>query len=706
MIAGRRFCDGAVRPILERLNPVDVWYSEEGAPIPGVTYVHSLDAYNFGLYSKRATGVTLHLFGEDDVATPQRSITFDPLHNKTSRLWHVMVPATVVDPAAFYAFTVDGPFDPGRGYRFDPDKTLLDPMALGIYFPPNFSRVAARGPGPNAGRAPLGMLDCVRHRYDWTGDRRPERHGHDLIMYELHVRGFTKSDSSPVPTPHRGTYVGVIDMIPYLKELGVTAVELMPVFQADPQEGSYWGYMTLGFLALHGQYAASEGYAEQLDEFRDMVKALHQADIEVILDVVYNHTTEGDESGPTYSFRGIDNSTYYLLGSDRSTYRNDTGCGNVFNAAHRYSRTFILESLRYWVREMHVDGFRFDLATIFTRNADGSLNLEDPPILTSIRTDPTLRDVRLIAEAWDINTYQLGRSFPGLLWAQWNGRYRDAVRSFVKSDDGRVPEMMHRLYGSDDLFPDTLLDAYRPYQSINFTTVHDGFTLYDLVSYNTKHNEANGNDNTDGSDHNLSWNCGWEGDAGVPDEVMALRLRQAKNFMTILMLSNGSPLIRGGDEFLDTQSGNNNAYNQDNEISWLDWSRRERFTDYHRFVKRLIAFRAAHPSIGRSTYWRDDVSWHGVGPDTDMADHSHSLSYHLRGDSEDDDDLYVMINTWWEPLTFTVQDGSPQQWHRAIDTGAAPPDDIAEALIGERLRSMDVQVGPRSMVVLVRPRST
>ncbi len=636
---------------------MDVWFSEEGAPIPGVTYVPGLDAYNFALYSKRATGVTLHLYGEDDASSPLRSIAFDRLHNKTSRVWHVMVPSSLVDRAAYYAYSVDGPAQPEQGYRFDPDKVLLDPMARGVRFPPDFDRDTASTPGSNAGRAPLGVLDCVRHEYDWTGDRRPQRHGHDLVMYELHVRGFTKSRTSPVPDGRRGTYAGVIDMIPYLKDLGVTAVELMPVFQADPQEGSYWGYMTLGFLALHGQYAAADGVVEQLDEFRDMVKALHQADIEVILDVVYNHTTEGDETGPTYSFRGIDNSTYYLLGADRSTYRNDTGCGNVVNAAHRYTRTFILDSLRYWVHEMHVDGFRFDLATIFTRDADGNVNLSDPPILTSIRTDPVLRDVRLIAEAWDIDTYQLGRSFPGLLWSQWNGKYRDAVRSFVKGDSGRVPEVVRRIYGSDDLFPDTLLDAFRPYQGVNFTTVHDGFPLYDLVAYNQKHNEANGHDNTDGSDDNRSWNCGWEGDEGVPDEVMALRVRQAKNFMTMLMMSNGSPLIRGGDEFLDTQFGNNNAYNQDNETSWLDWSRRDRFADYHRFVKKLIAFRAAHPSIGRSTFWRDDVSWHGVGADIDTSDSSHSLAYLLEGASEDDDDLYVMVNTWWEPLTFTVQEG-------------------------------------------------
>ena len=685
---------------------MDVWYAEEGAPIPGVTYFAGVDSYNFGLYSKHATAVTLQLYAEDDLVSPLHSITFDPRHNKTSRVWHAMVPASVVDPAAFYAYSVDGPFDPGNGLRFDRDKTLLDPMALGVYLPPQFSRDAARGPGANAGRAPLGMLDCIRHDYDWTGDRRPRRHGHDLVMYEIHVRGFTRSETSPVAAPHRGTYAGVIDMIPYLKDLGVTAVELMPVFQTDPQEGSYWGYMTMGFLALHGGYASVDGYAEQLDEFKDMVKAFHRADIEVILDVVYNHTTEGDEHGPAYGFRAIDNSTYYLLEADRRRYRNDTGCGNVFNAAHRYTRTFILESLRYWVHEMHVDGFRFDLASIFTRDEDGSINLADPPIVTAIRTDPALRDVRLIAEAWDLDSYQLGRSFPGLLWSQWNGQFRDSVRSFVKGDAGRVPDTMRRLYGSDDLFPDTLLDAFRPYQSVNFVTVHDGFTLYDLVSYNGKHNEANGHDNTDGTDDNRSWNCGWEGDDGVPDDVTALRIRQAKNLMTLLMLSNGTPLIRGGDEFLDTQSGNNNPYNQDNEISWLDWSRREQFAGFHRFVKRLIAFRATHPSIGRSTFWRDDVTWHGVGPHPDLADWSHSFAYHLRGASEDDDDLYVMVNAWWESLTFTVQAGSPAEWQRAFDTGAASPMDAAEDMVGVPIATMDIEVGPRSVVVLVRPRPT
>jgi glycogen operon protein len=683
---------------------MDDWIAEEGYPgRGGVTYVRHLDAYNFAVYSKHATAVTLHFYRPEDVAVPTFSYRFDRRKNKTGRIWHCMIPASAVGDAAYYAYTVDGPFDPARGQRFDPSKTLLDPYAGAVYFPPGFDRDAAQGPGSNAGRAPLGVLGCARRAYAWSGERRPRMHGHDLVIYEMHVRGFTRDPSSGVPTDRAGTYAGVIDKIPYLKGLGVTAVELMPVFQADPQEGSYWGYMTLGFLALHGGYACSAQEGEQLDEFRDMVNALHEADIEVILDVVYNHTTEGDQTGPTYSFRGIDNSTYYLLDDDRRFYRNDSGTGNVLMAANRFVRTFVMDSLRYWVQEMHVDGFRFDLASIFTRRIDGSINLDDPPIVSAIRSDPVLRDVRLIAEAWDLGSYQLGRAFPGQYWTQWNGKFRDDVRSFVRGDTGTVPGLMRRLYGSDDLFPDTLLDSYRPFQGINFVTAHDGFTLYDLVAYNEKHNLANGHDNGDGQDDNRSWNCGWEGDDGVPGDVLDLRRRQAKNFAALLLLANGVPMFRMGDEFLHTQQGNNNAYNQDNEISWLAWERLDEFADVHRFFRKMIAFRGAHRSIGRSTYWREDVAWHGIGPEPDLGDDSHSVAYLLSGVTEGDDDLYVMINGWWEPLAFEVQ--GEGEWRRVIDTALPSPDDIAEDLMGEPISTREYHVGPRSVVVLVRERS-
>lgn len=680
------------------------WIAREGYPgRGGVTYVARLNAYNFAIYSKHATSIRLNLHRAGAVFEPFFTYEFDPRTNKTGRIWHCMIPEPAIRDAVYYSYTVDGPYNPSEGFRFDPDKILLDPYAKAVYFPPEFDRDAGRRQGSNAGRAPLGVVWCPDPGNRHKTDRRPRMHGHDLVIYEAHVRGFTRHPSSGVEPDRRGTYAGFADKIPYLKELGVTAVELMPVFQADPQEGSTWGYMTLGFFALHGQYARSALAGEQLDEFHDLVAALHKADIEVILDVVFNHTTEGDHTGPTYSQRGIDNTTYYLLEEDRRFYRNDAGTGNIIRADNRFVRTFILDSLRYWVNEMHVDGFRFDLASIFTRRADGSVDLGDPPLISAIRADPTLRDIRLIAEAWDLGSYQLGRAFPGSYWTQWNGAFRDDVRGFVRGDEGRVPSLMRRLYGSDDLFPDTLADSYRPYQGVNYVTSHDGFTLYDLVAYNRKHNEANGHHNKDGSDYNLSWNCGWEGDSGVTSDVIALRRRQTKNFVAILMLSNGVPMFRMGDEFLTTQGGNNNPYNQDNETTWIDWGRIDEFADVHRFFRLMIAFRAAHPSIARSTFWRDDVAWFGIDGPPDLGTSSHSLAYVLRGAAEQDDDLYVMINGWTEPLEFAIQDGSAGEWRRIIDTSLDAPDDIADDSPGEVVDRQTYRVGSRSVVVLVRP---
>ena len=679
------------------------WIAREGYPgRGGATYVARLNAYNFAIYSKHATSVRLNLYRAGAVVEPFFTYEFDSLRNKTGRIWHCMIPESSARDAVYYSYTVDGPSGPAEGYRFDPDKVLLDPYAKAVYFPPDFDREAACRPGPNAGRAPLGVMCCTDSGSRHKTDRTPRLHGHNLVIYEAHVRGFTRRPSSGIDPDRRGTYAGFAEKIPYLKDLGVTAVELMPVFQADPQEGSAWGYMTLGFFALHGQYARSAVAGEQLDEFHDLVAALHEANIEVILDVVFNHTTEGDHSGPTYSQRGIDNTTYYLLEEDRRLYRNDAGTGNIIRADNRFVRTFILDSLRYWVNEMHVDGFRFDLASIFTRRADGTIDLGDPPLISAIRADPTLRDIRLIAEAWDLGSYQLGRAFPGTYWTQWNGAFRDDVRGFVRGDEGQVPSLMRRLYGSDDLFPDTLQDSYRPYQGVNFVTSHDGFTLYDLVAYNRKHNQANGHNNTDGSDYNLSWNCGWEGDVGVPDEVLALRRRQAKNFAAILMLSNGVPMFRMGDEFLTTQDGNNNPYNQDNNTTWIDWDRLEEFAGVHRFFRLMIAFRSAHPSIGRSTFWRDDVTWFGTDGPPDLSANSHSIAYVLRGASEQDDDLYVMVNAWKESLDFTIQDGEPGEWRRVIDSALEAPRDIAEDLRGEVVDRPTYRVGARSVVVLVR----
>ena len=684
------------------MTVMDHWISEEGAPAPlGVSFDKEARAYNFALYSKHATGVVLHLYADGDPVNPVFSYRFDYLKNKSGRVWHCRIPAPVAERARHYAYQVEGPFDPAQGYRFDPEKILLDPYARAIYFPPAFSREAAIARGSNRGKAALGFICPDRRPFDWGQDKKP-RHTHDTVIYEVHVRGFTRRGNSGVDPDKRGTYAGLIQKIPYLKSLGVTAVELMPVFQFDWRDGNYWGYMPIGLFAPHHAYAANPDPGEVFGEFRAMVKALHQADIEVILDVVYNHTAEGDETGPTYSFRGIDNTTYYLLCGDRRKYRNDAGTGNVLHTANRYLRSMILESLRYWVTEMHVDGFRFDLASIFTLGDDGAVNLRDPPIVSAIHADPDLRDARLIAEAWDVASYQLGRTFPGVSWLQWNGQFRDQMRSFMRGDPGRINDLMRRLYGSDDLFPDSLMDAYHAFQSVNYVTSHDGFCLYDLVAYSRKHNEANGHDNADGTDYNLSWNCGWEGDRDVPGQVAALRRRQVKNFCCLLLLSNGTPMFCAGDEFMQTQQGNNNPYNQDNETTWLDWDLLQRNGDIFRFFQHMIAFRKAHPALGRSRFWREDVRWYGTGAEVDRSEQCHTLAFCLHGASQGDRDIYVMINGGPSSAEFTIQEGAAQDWRRVADTGLDCPLDIAEPGTEQIQTGLQYSVPARSIVVLLR----
>jgi isoamylase len=679
---------------------VDNWFAKEGSPSPlGVTWIEEEQAFNFAMYSKYATDVTLLLYTGSDPVHPYYSYKFNPLINKSGRVWHYRLKKAAIPEARYYGYIVDGPSEPGQGHCFDNQKILFDPYATSLLFPENFSRDAARLPGSNAGRAPLGVI-AAAPAFDWTGDRRPV-HTSDTVIYELHVRGFTMRANSGVTPQKRGTYAGLMEKIPYLKELGITAVELLPVFQQDIQEGSYWGYMPLSFFSPHRSYASAHSPEGVLNEFRSMVKAMHSAGIEVILDVVYNHTAEGDENGPTYSYRGIDNDTYYLLQADRIHYRNDSGAGNTLNCANRYVRRMIIDSVRFWMEEMHVDGFRFDLASIFTRNKDGLINLDDPPVIAEISSSPEVGKGRLIAEAWDPASYELGRSFPGISWLQWNGEFRDELRAFVRGDPGMVPDAMTRIYGSNDLFPDDVMNAYHAFQSLNFITCHDGFCLYDLVSYNQKHNEANGQNNTDGTDYNLSWNCGWEGDADVPSGVIALRKQQVKNFCCLLFLSNGTPMFCAGDEFMNTQKGNNNPYNQDNEVTWVDWDLLTENLDIFRFFRNMIAFRKSHPSLGRSHFWREDVHWYGVGPVPDLSFDSHTVAFCLHGASQNDTDLYVMINAFWRELTFVVQEGQPSDWCRVADTSLPSPEDFCEVGAEKPLASLSYRVGPRSTVILI-----
>lgn len=680
---------------------MDVWARQEGIPLPlGVSHVPDDDAYNFAIYSKHATGMRLLLYEEADAVNPLYAYDFDARINKSGRVWHCRVPSSAVRRAAYYAYQVDGPNQPVEGHRFDPQKILVDPYARAIFFPPHFSRAAACGRGPNPGRAPLGVLHPAS-TFQPPTRQRLERHTHDAVIYELHVRGFTMRENSGVAPERRGTFLGIIDKIPHLQELGVTIIELMPVFQFDPQEGNYWGYMPISFFALHHVYGSRNGYGGEMAEFGRLAEALHQAGIEVVMDVVYNHTGEGDESGPTYSYRAIDNSTYYLLTPD-GRYRNDSGTGNVVHGANRYVAGMVLDSLHYWARDFGIDGFRFDLASLFTRASDGSINLENPPIISAIQSHRDLSGLRMIAEAWDISSYQLGRTFPGMTWLQWNATFRDDVRAFIRGDAGMVERLMRRLSGSDDVFPDDLMDAYHAYQSVNFVTCHDGFCLYDLVSYDRKHNEANGEANKDGSERNLSWNCGWEGDDGVPAEVVKRRRRQARNLFCLLMIANGTPMFVAGDEFLNTQRGNNNPYNQDNETTWLDWDKLARNRDFFRFCKHMISFRKTHPTLGRSRHWRQDVQWHGTSGALDISEASRAFAFHLRGHALSDVDLYVMINGGPELVDFRVQAKVQGGWNRVVDTALDPPNDIVDARSQVPLSGDGYRVQERSIVVLTQ----
>ena len=678
------------------------WAQAEGLPLPlGATWIEEEQSFNFAVYAEHAETVTLLLYSANDLTNPLLTFQFDFVQNKSGRIWHSRIPISQMRDARYYAYSVSGQVI-SELHTFDSHKILLDPYAQCVFFPPEFDRNLAIAPGPNAGKAPLGVLTGHTVKFDWSGDVGP-RPESEAIIYELHVRGFTKNSNSGIHPSRAGTYSGLVEKIPYLKELGVTVVELMPIFQRDPHEADYWGYMPLNFFSPHAQYASTLDEDGQHLEFKKMVKALHQAGIAVVLDVVYNHTCEGDHRGPVYSFKGFDGAGYYMSSCGPTTpYANYSGTGNTLNFSQAHVRKMVMDSLRYWKNGMHIDGFRFDLASVFSRNADGSLNWGDAPIFSEIAADPELGLLKLIAEPWDTGAYQLGRGFPGLTWLQWNARFRDDVRRFVKGDPGMIPDLMRRIYGSDDLFPDTRAGAYHAYQTVNYIGCHDGFTLYDLVSYNQKNNWRNGQNNRDGMDENYSWNCGHEGSEGAPDSVLELRRKQVKNLCCLLMLSNGIPMFRAGDEFLNTQFGNNNPYNQDNEIGWLDWNQLQANQDIFRFFKSMIEFRKSHASLCRSRFWRDDVSWYGVGPTVDLSPDSRSLAFCLHGAAQDDDDIYVMINAYWQELRFQIQDGAPQDWKRIVDTALAAPSDFSES--GLPLQQATYQVSPRSIVVLVRPR--
>ncbi|KAA5543056.1 glycogen-debranching protein [Roseiconus nitratireducens] len=683
------------------------WKSREGAAHPlGVSFDPNDGQFNFAIYSKHAESVTIEFYRTDNLIEPFLSVGFDHLSYKSGPVWHRRIPADQIDGPCVYAYRISGPAPAGgfEFHAFDPEKLLLDPYAHTVYFPPEFSRAAACQPGSNAGKSPLAYLAPLDCDFDWRQDRKPV-HDADLLIYEVHVRGFTQNANSGVAADRRGTFLGLCDKIPYLKELGVTAVELMPVFQFDSQENNYWGYMPMNVFSPHHEYATRPDACEHRNEFREMVRQLHAADIEVILDVVYNHTCEGDDNGPTYSMKGIDNSTYYVASHDPAhPYSNFSGTGNTLHTANRTVRRLIIDSMRYWVQEMHVDGFRFDLASVFTRNSDGSINLEDPPIFGQIGSEDELSDIRLIAEPWDAaGVYQLGRSFPGMQWMQWNASFRDTVQRFVRGDRGQIPDLMTRLYGSSDLFPDDRFFAYRPWQSVNYVASHDGMTMADLVSFQSKNNWANGHQNTDGNADFCS-NHGWEGNVDVPARIAARRKQKMKNYFCLILLSNGTPMFRMGDEFMQTQGGNNNPYNQDNETSWLDWSLLAPHQDLFQFVKAMIAFRKQHPSISRSRFWRDDVTWYGTDRLVDLSASAQCIAYCLHGRTESDDDLYVMINGSEQEQVFGIHEGLPGQWKRVIDTSRRSPQDLTALEDAPACDSRRMAVSGESVVVMVRPR--
>jgi isoamylase len=682
--------------------PTNPWHARYGSPSPlGVSWVAEEEAYNFAIYSKHATEVRLEFFSEEDLFTPIKVSKLGARNHKSGPIWHIRIPESQIAQAKYYAYRIDGPPPAGKfeRHQFDGQKLLLDPYARDVYFPDSFDRQAAILPGDNVGHAPLSVLPTPVETFDWEGDR-PVRHGSDLILYELHVKGFTQNDPH-VPPEHRGTFLGVIEKIPYLKDLGVTAVELMPVFQFDPQEGNYWGYMPLSFFAPHEAYATASADVDLHSEFREMVKQLHRANIEVILDVVYNHTAEGDERGPTYNFKGIDASTYYLM-TDKGdqAFANYSGTGNTLHTANRATRRLIVDSLRYWVKEMHVDGFRFDLASIFTRDSTGELCASDPPIFGQIAADPDLRGIRLIAEPWDIGAYQLGSGFPGTQWMQWNDKYRRALQGIVRGDYGMVPEVMTRVHGSTDLFPDSTPHALRPFQSINYITSHDTFTLYDLVSYNAPHNSANEHAEQNlGND--LSWNCGCEGDSELVNEILNLRMKQAKNLFCLLMFSAGTPMFRMGDEFLQTQHGNSNPYNQDNETSWLDWSRKDRFRDFYHFCKSLIAFRKRHTTLAPYRFWHDTVHWYGAEHTPNLSRESRQIAYSLHGSPTDPFDFYIMVNCSPNAATFGVFERSAGDWRRIVDTSDATDRCFTDFDVAPIVDSPFYEVEGRSVVMLL-----
>jgi len=664
------------------------------------------EGVNFCVFSKHATRVDLLLFTDPESNVPTREIPLSPTENRTFYYWHIMVKG--LKPGQLYAFRVHGPWLPEEGLRFNPAKVLLDPYSRAIVGNDIYDREAACGRDDNSDSCMKSVI-APNDGYDWEGDTPLHHPLGETIIYEMHVGGFTLNPNSGVSSEKRGTYAGLIEKIPYLQSLGITAVELLPVYQFDRYDApaglpNYWGYAPVSFFAPHREYSSDKSTLGPINEFRDMVKALHKAGIEVILDVVYNHTAEGNEHGPTLCWKGFENSTYYILENNKAFYSNFSGTGNTVNTNHSIVRRLIIDSLHYWVEEMHVDGFRFDLASVLSRGESGE-QLKNPPILWDIESDTILAKTKLIAEAWDAGgLYQVG-SFVGDRWQEWNGMFRDDVRRFFRGDPGTTRSLAPRLLASPDLYGH---EKREPEQSINFITCHDGFTINDLVSYNNKHNLANRENNRDGSNENYSWNCGVEGPS-TSAKIENLRNRQIKNFLTTTLLSLGTPMILMGDEVRRTQRGNNNAYCQDNEISWFDWDLLEKHSDILRFTQELIklrhdlglTFNIRKSELNR-VLARNRLEWHGIRlnkPDWSHNSHSLALSIHNR---MNDMFIYVALNAYWKPLEFEVPPVSREHpWRLVLNSAEEPPGDIRTFEEAPEFTNRFLKVESRAVVTLV-----
>ncbi len=692
------------------------------------------DGVNFSIFSRNGTGVILMLFAKAEDSKPIFEIPLDPRKNRTGDIWHIFLHG--LKAGALYLYRVDGPYLPEQGYRFNPNKSLIDPYAKALSGDFTWNTTHALGYDPKAASGDLSFSTekdagftpkCIvvdDDDFDWQGDKPLNYPLRFSVIYETHLRGLTMHNSSGVA--HPGTYRGVVEKIPYLKDLGVTSLEFLPIHEFDeldnlhsnPKTGeklqNYWGYQTIAFFAPKSSYSSSGRRGEQVAEFKEMVRELHKAGIEVIMDIVFNHTSEGDQTGPTLSFRGLDNTIYYMLDDNKRYYKNFSGCGNTLNCNHPVMRSLILDCLRYRVIDMHVDGFRFDLGSILGRDQKGRL-MENPPILERIAEEPVLRNTKIIAEAWDAGgAYQVGW-FPGGRWAEWNDRYRDDIRKFWRGDDHAVQGLATRITGSSDLY---LRDGRKPFHSINFITSHDGFTMNDLVTYNGKHNEENGERNRDGNDSNFSYNYGYEGPVSNPG-IEKIRNRQVKNYLATLILSIGTPMLLGGDEFRRSQRGNNNAYCQNNDISHYNWDFLRAHEDVHRFTRALIAFRMRHSAFLRPEFYTGkdqnrnripDITWFNEdGHSPDWSSQQRALACRVDGSKadiwldRDDNDFFMIFNSRVEPALFKVTQ-APEgcSWYRVIDTAKDAPNDFLDyeehALIGPQ---SEYKAEPRSFVLLI-----